>query len=373
MTEEELKDHIEAAQKALPNINPDKVKLTIVSLMFIGNMINNETVFKFVDPTHGMADLEFINSVVKFHTNIVFVPNASSYGINEIFDKVSELKDIVAYEATVITDNDNMGDLFTKSRDLMVEFNRKEKIAETGDPNAEPEVPIMFVGNKMDFAKVSGVPKDIERKIKEHIDNMNLGINYQLNKVGDMIDLVINDNSGNYRNFLIDPNTFIGNGYNLLYPMGNEYKIINFRHKDLITKVITLPGYILTQDEMMRIAKDMFQNVFIYQMFDMTKGREFLSKLSNEEFLKLQSVLTQIMQLPDWSLDGKDGKIPLSRMRFKSFRDVTNFTLVSDTKCKSQLPGITYAIITEGLYVKVKDDTINVILKDYSTKTKLVN
>ena len=68
-------------------------------------------------------------------------------------------------------------------------------------------------------------------------------------------------------------------------------------------------------------------------------------------------------------IHGLDGKIPMSRLRFRSFKSVDDFVLVSDDKCKSPLAYTTFNIITQGLVIKVSENKVVVKCGDDYNQT----
>lgn len=182
---------------------------------------------------------------------------------------------------------------------------------------------------------------------------------FQINKVKDTLELVIVDNN-NYISFSIDPNIIIGNGYNILANLPNDGVIfVNLRHKELISKIINDKSYVLTPEEIVTVREDMFTNDSIYTYIDMSNMSENISKLTKEEFSTLGKKLTCVLNIPSISIFNN-----IPRMRFETFIDINEFTLVSDYGCLSPIDNLTSECINEGLNIKVSKDSIVVDLSD---------
>lgn len=362
-----LDNNIDEAITALPYVDPVKVKLTLLSILYVGYVITPEQIYKRINGKNSMSELEIVNTIVYFYSKTTFYPAANRLMINEVFDKVKDLVSIINFESSYneLSKNEALTEIFTKTRDLLTEFDKKVK--EANHDEREAEVPIMFINGNLDFTKPQGLTKQVVNQITKAFGETLNGYSYQFNRINDLIELVIYNN-GRMDSYLIDPGTIIGNGYNMIHPDGNFSRFINLKHKDIIAKILQNKQYMLNFEELQRIGNDMFTNTFIYKMIDMSKGPEFLPKLSQEEFYKLGLKLSFVLNLP-WSSNGLDGKIPMSRLRFRSFKSVDDFVLVSDDKCKSPLAYTTYNVITPGLVVKVAEDKVVVKCGEDYTET----
>lgn len=363
-----LDENIDRAIEALPYVDPLKVKLTLLSILYIGYVITPEQIYKRINGKNCMSELEIVNTIVYFYSKTTFYPAASRLMINEVFDKVKDLVSIINYESSYneLSENEALTEIFTRTRELLTEFDKKVKEAQHDDH--EPEIPIMFINGNLDFTKPQGLSKQVVNQITKAFGETLNGYSYQFNRINDLIELIIY-NTGRMDSYLIDPGTIIGNGYNLIHPVGNIRQFINLKHKDIVAKILSNKLYMLNFEELQRISNDMFTNTSIYAMVDMSKGPEFLPKLSQEEFYKLGMKLSFVYNLPWSSNNGLDGKIPMSRLRFRSFKSVDDFVLVSDDKCKSPLAYTTFNIITQGLVIKVSENKVVVKCGDDYNQT----
>lgn len=370
-----LDTNIDDAITALPEIDPVKVKCTILSTLYIGAIISPEQVFKRLSSKNSLNELEIINTIVHFYSKITFCPSVSTLMLNEVFDKITELSSIMSFESSYkeLHQNEALTEVFAKTRDLLIEFDKKIKEAHHDDSEAEIPLGMNFINGNLNITKPQGISKQVANQISKAFGAVLGKYSYQFNKINDLIELVIYNN-GRMDSYLIDPGTIIGNGYNLIHYTGDMYQFINLKHNDIIEKLLDNKLYMLSYEEIQRIAADMFTNGYIYQMVDMTKGPEILPKLSEEDKHKLGLKLTAVLNLPCWTNGFFDGKIPRSRLRFRSFKSVDDFVLVSDDKCKSPLVGVTYGIITPGLVVKVSEDKITIKCgEDYSEDFEIKN
>ena len=373
-TDEILDRNIKEAIESMPDIDPRKIKLTILAILYVGMVISPEQVYKRISTEQiGMQlDLEFLNTVIKFFSGIVFYPSANSYMINDEFEDISHLNRIVSYESQweeFPKYNDALDTVINKTRDLIMEHDRKTQKAH-GVEDPDPIVPFLFVNNNMDLTKPQKISKQMLQQLEKAFGDLLSPYQYQFNRINDIVELVIYSD-GRMDSYIIDPGYVIGNGYNIIYPYNNVSLIINLKHTEVVQKILANRYAQLTPEEIQLVNQDLFMNGYIYHMIDMSKGPEILPKLTQEEFYNLGKKLSAVLNL-EWSENGGiDGKILKSRLRFKSFKSINDFVLVSDSKCKSPM-NWNYNIITDGLTVKVKDNTITVKLEDYS-KTYEVN
>ena len=376
-TEDEVVTLIDEATTKLSHIPPREVKLTVLGMLYIGALIDTEQTMKLIDSKTYKDEIEFLNTFTKFFTQIVMVPGHNSYMINEIYSKMKNLEDIVKYVALneTVANNDAIGYVIEKSRELMVEVERAT-LAANGDKDPDPVVPLVFVNKNMNLIKHQNVTKAQLNGLQKALSGVIEQYQHQFNGMNGLIELVIY-NEGRYDAYQIDPGTVIGNGYNLIYTINNTKFFINIaKHRDIVAKLLQNKYYQLTPEEFQLIGQDMFMNNNIYKMVDMTKGPEILPKLTEEEFKKLGKKLSFIMNL-DWSVDenGTDDKIPSGRVRFRNFKSIDDFTLVSDNKCKCpvQLQGVLWSRIIEGLTIKVTGDEIIVKYNDVTKKYEITS
>ena len=164
--------------------------------------------------------------------------------------------------------------------------------------------------------------------------------------------------------YFIDPNIVIGNGYNMFCntPIPNDSILVNFKHKDILKKVIADPQYILTTDEILVCQRDMFMNPNIYYRIDMFDVAKFFGKLSGEDFNRLGKKLSAISTINFVQFHLPDDP----RLRIKTFTNVDEFTLVSDNKTHSPLLDRheTASQIVYGLELKINEDEIDMIYPD---------
>lgn len=351
LTDDELDENIEVAYKFVRG-DGNQIKLTILCMFYMASMIKPEQMFS---RCKQHDDIIFINSVVKFYTGVSVVPQFDTLSINEVIS-IGLLKSIVDFESSyeMVVDNDALYEVIKKTEELLTAYYRENIKVNSGEE--EPGIPVFFTARNMNLTGHHGVTKAEIKKLEKELGELLSNYAYQFNKVGDLIELVIFSN-GRMDSYFIDPGTVIGNGFNVICNVPGDTIMVNQKHKDVLTKVFENPNYCLSQDEIMRVCQDMFMNPRIYYMMDMSKGPEILPKLSEEEFAKLGKKLSFILNIP-WD----PNSIPFGRLRFRGFKSVDDFTLVSDDKCKSPLSGNgeTCSVISPGLVVKVEGDKVTI-------------
>lgn len=358
LTDDELDEFIEEAYKFVRG-DGNQIKLTILSTFYMANIIKPEQMFSRCKNDN---DLVTINSIVKFYSGIPALPQFSTLSINEVIS-IGLLKSVVEFEANyeMVVDNDSLYEVIMKTEELITAYNKANLDISAGDQ--DPGIPVFFTARNMNLTGHHGVSKAEIKKLEKELGDLLANYAYQFNKNGDLIELVIHG-SDRMDSYYIDPGVMIGNGFNVICNVPGDTIMVNQRHKDILAKVFENPLYCLNQEEIMRVSMDMFMNPRIYYMLDMSKGPEFLPKLSEEEFAKLGKKLSFILNIP-WN----PNELPFGRMRFRGFKSVDDFTLVSDDKCKSPLSGNdeTCGFISPGLVVKVNGDKV-VVKNETATK-----
>ena len=361
LSDDELDENIEEAYKHI-KADGNQIKLLILSIFYTASIIKPEQMYK---RCKTQDDLEFINSVVKFYSGLPIFPQYTTLSINEVVS-IKLLKDVVDYESGYekLFDNEAISAIVNKSSQLLTAFEKKS-MEINGVKGQEPTIPLFFTSKNMNLTGNFGVPKNVVSKLEKELGEILHKYAHQFNKVNDLIELVIYDN-GRMDSYYIDPGTIIGNGFNVICNIPGDTIMVNIKHKDILEKVFENVLYILTPEEIQRVSQDMFSNARIYFMMDMSKGPEILPKLSEEEFVKLGKKLTFILNLP-WN----PNNIPFGRLRFRSFKSIDDFVLVSDDKCKSPLPPETFETISPGLSIKIEGDDIIVKYGELTNKYKI--
>lgn len=364
--DDKLAENIEDACQHIKG-NGKLIDLTISSIMYMASVITPEQLYK---RCKNNDDLEVINSIAKFYSGLPVSAEANCLNINEVIS-LNLLNEIVGYQSKYYNLHFNptevpnviIDEITEKTRDLMIEASRSNmKMDGIADP--DPVVPIIFINKNMDLTQPQSLSKGIITKLEKEFGDILCMYSHQFNRIGDIIELMIYNN-GRMDQYLIDPGTIIGNGFNVICNApGADTTMVNAKHKDILAKAFANKSYVLTPEEMMEVNKDMFMNQGIYMMVDMSKGCEILPKLSEEEFVKLGKKLSFIINIP-WN----SAVIPASRLRIRTFKSVDDFVLVSDDKCKSPLSAdLNLQNITPGLMVKVNGDDIVVKLNDVEQK-----
>lgn len=153
------------------------------------------------------------------------------------------------------------------------------------------------------------------------------------NYIGMYIDGVIDPN-GQPHPFLIDPNMIIGNGYCLLATASTTGTcLINIaEHRDIVKKIIENYNYILNDEEYRNIKKGQFINEELYAILDMSGMSDNMS-MSDNDMKSLEDRLNKIFGIKNPVFIGLQF---IPRFRFSLFKSINDFTLVSDSKVKTQ-------------------------------------
>lgn len=180
------------------------------------------------------------------------------------------------------------------------------------------------------------------------------------NYVGMYIDGVIDPN-GQPHPFLIDPNMIIGNGYCLLATASTTGTcLINIaEHRDIVKKIIENYNYILTDQEYANIKKGQFINEELYAILDMSGMSDNIKTMGDKDMKSLEDKLNHIFGVKNPVFLGLQF---IPRFRFSVFKSINDFTLVSDSKVKTQceqLKQTSYPIMPDN-------DTVTITVSEHN-------
>ena len=360
LSDDQIAENVEDACRSIKG-NGKLIDLTVTSILYMASVITPEQLYK---RCKSNDDIEVVNTIIKFYSGLPITSNINCLNINEVIS-LNLLKEIVTFESQYYNSNLNkdeennivVDEIVEKTRDLIIEANRNNmKMDGVEDP--DPVVPITFINKNLDLNQPQRLSKGIINKLEKEFGDILCMHNHQFNRINDLIELMIYSN-GRMDQYIIDPGSIIGNGFNVICNIPGDTILVNAKHKDILAKAFADITYVLTPEEISRVNEDMFLNQSIYRMIDMSKGPEILPKLTNEEFVKFGKKLSFILNL-EWN----PVIIPASRLRIRSFKSIDDFVLVSDNKCKSPLYGYTLANITPGLTIRVSGDDVIVKLGD---------
>lgn len=212
----------------------------------------------------------------------------------------------------------------------------------------EPEEPIKFGDyNKkpirFDFDKMI-----LNRRDEDVNNNVTKKLNGELLSIQNQLDELIDKNVYQYTltpliNGLVELK-IVGKGDLNCYPVdiGNiighgEYVIVNgiyisFREKDILKRLFDNPNkFKLSKEEEAKCNSYLFNQVQLYQYLDMTtiKPAEKIKKLSDEDYRKLGDIIYILLQVVFYKNYGIT-----CRFRFKDFKSINEFVLVSDSYVK---------------------------------------
>ena len=231
--------------------------------------------------------------------------------------------------------------------------------------------PIFINNEKLDtpltFTKQGNLSKEEFEKLENHLSKYLDGVDYRYDKDGDLYNLYITRDP----RYTIEDIYVIDNGkvmgrdkIYILANVPNDTVFVSVDdHEDIVKNVLANKFYILNPNEFQQVIEDYFNNLTLYSYIDMS-NTGFLNKLSKDDFIKLGKKLTFIINKVKEQT--KTSQPP--RFRFKKWKSVNDFSIVSDGKVISPLEntGETSAVIVDGLTFIVKGDKITQKLKDGS-------
>lgn len=352
ITEQKLAEYVLSAQAALPNIDKNKIRLVISTMLYICKYINPSLLFNNIGPE--AANMELVNTLCYYWTNIPLNPGyAHNKKVQDMFDNITDFSSIVNYVTGLedFVESPILKTMAEKTRDMVTEADREVQTAE-GVKDPDPIVPVMFINNAVKPEQTTGLTKTDKKILEKKFEGILSSVmQYQFNKLGNIYELVLAHNNSFIR-FIIDPFTF-GNGYNLMVSINNMmYPVSLDQDKDIAKKFVLIPGYTPTAEEMQRINSRLVFSSRIYMGYDLTNLQQILKKLDKEEDkVMLADKLDKILSIP-WGMYLNGYNLP--RTRIETFKSVNDFTLVCDNKVKV----VDAATVQFPVVIKIADDKI---------------
>lgn len=232
--------------------------------------------------------------------------------------------------------------------------------------------PVQFFDNEnlqkpLHNNKQGNLSKEEFEKLENHFSKYLTNVNYRYDKSGDLYNLYItrSEEYGIEDNYIIDDGKVMGLGkiYVLANIPGDTIFVSVDDHEDIVRNVLATKFYVLNPNEIQQVIEDYFNNLAVYSYIDMS-NTSFLNDISKKDFVKLGKKLTFIVnKVKELS---KTSEYP--RFRFKKWKSVDDFSIVSDGKVISPLEhtGETSGVIVDGLTYTVKGDKVTQKLKDGS-------
>ena len=344
------------------------INLTTAVILYLAQAIRPELLYALCATKEDMVT---VNSVCKFLVPaVIFTDRDSDRPMLAIADKTEMYKIIITifsfFRRLEKTGTYRcVNDIYTFLEDFMklnFEFNGT-RIHPDYSIKIEEKVPFDFILLGLGVPEKYTPTKSVLNKIKTELSKISGGIKIEVVANGDLAyaTFFYKDHMNHY---FIDPNIVIGNGYNMFCnsPIPDNSILVNFKHKDILKKVIADPQYILTTDEILVCQRDMFMNPNIYYRIDMFDVAKFFGKLSGEDFNRVGKKLSAISTINFALFHLPDDP----RLRIKTFTNVDEFTLVSDNKTHSPLLDRheTASQIVYGLELKINEDEIDMIYPD---------
>ena len=356
--DDDITRNMDAALTEISDNDDHKVELIILTILYMAKIIKFE---QLTVRLKSDQDAVIINSICKLFSGFVVFPTYTTVDVNAVVD-AKTLKRVLEFEAEYeeTPDKEFVGCLLKALRNNMIKRSAEEQLA-AGEKDPDPIVPIFFVNSNMDLTAPQGLNKSTVAKLETEFKDLLAMYPHQFNRLNGIVELALIRPNG-IEPYYIDPGYIIGNGINVICNIPGDTIMVNIKHTDIISKFLANHNYVLSPEEINVVMQDMFTNQKIYSIVDMSKGPEFLPKLNDDEFSKLGKKLSSVCNLP-WNELG----LEKSRLRFRGFKSVDDFSLVSDSKCKSPIFG-QVEFITAGLTIKVKDDKIIVKCNDKETE-----
>ena len=169
--------------------------------------------------------------------------------------------------------------------------------------------------------------------------------------------------------YIIDDGSLLGgNNVSILGSFIDQYNNPNtlfisvYDNPEIVRKLLNNRFYILDNYEVMSAVRSFFNNTIIYRNIDFS-NTSWYDSLNWDQRNILERRLGKLIQYTEDA-----------RFRFTTFSSVDSFTLLSDSKVKSQLrtSGATSSKIIEGMTVVVNKDFADIYVDGKSTRISLV-
>ena len=203
--------------------------------------------------------------------------------------------------------------------------------------HAENINPVVFTEKKSYTSnpETAELKPSVVKMIEDAFGELLKNRKYILKKNGEFVNLYLTDAvfNNNYPVFLIDPDIVIGDGVNIYAnAMDGSAIYVNIAsNRDIVAKILSNPFYLLDANELARAKAGQFKNTNLYSVLDMSGMNKYLKNLNAKDMNLLEAKLDKIFATPNGIFAGF-AAIP--KFRFQKFKNIDNFTLISDEKVK---------------------------------------
>lgn len=339
--------------------DPDIARCIILTILFSVDKINSSQLLDHLNPKQ-RDSITAINTVYKYFNDTKLFDYENCWEMNE-FVSMKELM-VIVNQLNVVVDWRGV----RRWKDITDKIirgyssNSKAENEMNGVPEAAPETPIIFnnavLAGEFDYPDPK-LNKKVRNTIIKKITKLIPG-NYRILSVDAVADMnskesmandtaiagvTIQDPMGTSKSFMIDIDSIIGNGYNIIVMMPTNTGTIlpvfvNLDIEPMIaTKVLTTEYQFMVDNqstiEFNKVLRDMLPYPEIYGYIDFSKMHNNLAKLSEADKVKLANILYNFIRLNWYGL----GFPQMPRFRFRKFESVNDFILVSDREVRVQI------------------------------------
>lgn len=305
------------------------------------------------DSTTDTATIEIVNSITaNFSVLGAIIPGNPIVPIEDCVSKDALVK--IAVKVTDLCSEKSIKEHLNSLVDKIRAYEYKVKDNDT----STPITPIVFSNTKLDTNTSNEVTESKKNEIKAAFGKLLKNTKYELKKNGELITMylpgvIVNNSVGT---LTIDPNVVIGDGINIIAasPLGGSTAFNVAKNRDIVKKLLENPNYIMTKDEYLRSRKGQFVNDELYSVVDMSGMSKYVGQMSKEQKDMFEKRLQTIFMTPN-PFFATFGTIP--RFRFSIFKNVNEFTLVSDDKVK--VPFVANNVVP-GCVITVSEKSYNV-------------
>lgn len=339
--EDQYHDLMDQVQKAQPYVPWHVTRAAVSALLNCIGKLSLESIFAEIKAKNDQTGQEWypvyseiINAITsKFSPLGPIVPGV----------KAEELSDVISKDAllnvAVYLDNQLGGD---EQLEKIIEQIRRytPQVVESADSDIAKN-PFVYVNGSATTSSV--LSESVRKQVLKAFGDLLNNRTYELESIGNgnIIQLSFPDRQQAY---WIDPSIIIGDGFNLYWQADSPIMINIAKHRDIVQKILDDPNYALTPEEYNSVRAAQFKNDGLYDCLDMSGMSRAINNMNADTMYKFEEKLNKIFsrnpQTGAFANPVFQGYGKLFRFRFSKFKDVDNFTLVSDEKVKSPVQGV---------------------------------
>lgn len=364
--EDQYHDLMDQVQKAQPYIPWHVTRAAVSALLNCINKIPLESIFDEIKSKNDQTGQEWypvyaeiVNAITAKYSPLgPVIPGVQAKEIAECISK-----DALLNIATSL-DNQLGGD---EGLEQIIEKIRNYKAPQAAESDVTRN-PFVYVNAAA--AETSVLPESVAKAVKKAFGNLLDNRVYTLESIsgGNIIQLNFPDRQQAY---WIDPSIIIGDGFNLYWQADVPIMINIAKNRDIIQKILDNPAYALTPEEYNRVRAGQFKNDGLYDCLDMSGMSKNINNMNADTMFKFEEKLNKIFGInPQTGVFANpvfQGYGKLFRFRFSKFKNIDDFTLVSDEKVKSPvqgvndvLPGLTVLAYKNNYIVKYNEQSYQI-------------